>query len=262
VRGRLLAHAGRVTEQALPGGYVNVVTLVGGTVRRKVTPRAEFVHRVLAHLASHGWPAAPVYLGLDDQGRETLSYLPGHVAWQREQPGGVRSEASLTRTAQLVRELHDLTAGTELAGESEVVCHNDLSPRNTVYQDLGAGLRPVAFIDWDLAAPGRRIHDLGHVCWQYLNLGPDSWVGTDEPAAVECGRLIRIICNGYGLDDRSELLDAILWWQQRCWRGIGAAADAGEPAMIRLRDTGTVAAVQASYQWTVRHRAIIDKALV
>jgi Phosphotransferase enzyme family len=251
-----------VTEQALPGGYVNVVTLVGGTVRRKVTPRAEFVHRVLAHLASHGWPGAPAYLGLDDQGRETLSYLPGHVAWQRDQPAGVRSEASLARTAQLVRELHDLTAGTELAGECEVVCHNDLSPRNTVYQDLGAGLRPVAFIDWDLAGPGRRIHDLGHVCWQYLNLGPDSWVGTDEAAAAECGRLIRVICDGYGLADRSELMDAILWWQQRCWRGIGAAADAGEPAMIRVRETGAVAAVQAAYQWTLGHRAIIDRALV
>jgi len=250
-----------VTEQALPGGYVNVVALVGGTVRRTVTPRAEFVHRVLDHLASHRWRGAPAFLGLDEAGRETLSYLPGHVAWQREQPSDVRSDASLTRMAQLVRELHDLTAGSELAGDSEVVCHNDLSPRNTVYQDSGDGLRPVAFIDWDLAAPGRRIHDLGHVCWQYLNLGPNSWVGADEAAAVECGRLIRLICDGYGLGDRSEVLDVILWWQERCWRGIGAAADAGQPAMIRLRETGTVTAVQEAYQWTQRHRDVLGRAL-
>jgi len=59
------------------------------------------------------------------------------------------------------------------------VCHNDLAPNNTVYSrngagpgDGGAGLRPVAFIDWDLAGPGRRIHDVAHVCWQYLGLGP------------------------------------------------------------------------------------------
>lgn len=256
-----LVHAGRVTEQALPGGYVNVVSLVGGTVRRAGPSRAEFVHRLLDHLASHRWPGAPTYLGLDERGRETLSYLPGHVAWQRDQPADVRSDANLARVAELVRELHDLTAGTELAGTCEVVCHNDLSPRNTVYRDLGAGLRPVAFIDWDLAAPGRRIHDLGHVCWQYLNLGPESWAGADEAGAVECGRLIRVICDGYGLEDRSEVLGAILWWQDRCWRGIDAAADAGEQAMIRLRETGTVTAVQDAYHWTLHHRGVLHDAL-
>jgi len=36
---------------------------------------------------------------------------------------------------------------------------------------------PVAFIDWDLAVPGRRIHDVAHVCWQYLGLGPGADTG-------------------------------------------------------------------------------------
>ncbi|MEU8136458.1 phosphotransferase family protein [Streptodolium elevatio] len=64
------------------------------------------------------------------------------------------------RVARLVREFHDLTAGTALAGEHEVVCHNDLSPRNTVYRPVSGSRRPVAFIDWDLAAPGARIDDV------------------------------------------------------------------------------------------------------
>ncbi len=67
----------------------------------------------------------------------------------------------------MVREFHDLTAGTPLARGAEVVCHNDLSPKNTVYRgDDGAVLMPAAFLDWDLAAPGERIHDVAHVCWQ------------------------------------------------------------------------------------------------
>ena len=64
--------------------------------------------------------------------------------------------------AELVREFHDLTPGTPLAGDAQVVCHNDLAPNNTVYSPGGSGLRPVAFIDWDLAAPGQRIHDVAH----------------------------------------------------------------------------------------------------
>ncbi|MGV4986738.1 hypothetical protein ACVB8X_12925 [Streptomyces sp. NRAIS4] len=62
------------------------------------------------------------------------------------------SDESLVAVARLLREFHDLTAGTALAGDHEVVCHNDLSPMNTVYRPVSGSLRPTAFIDWDLAA--------------------------------------------------------------------------------------------------------------
>jgi hypothetical protein len=32
---------------------------------------------------------APRFLGLDDQGREVLSHLDGHVAWAPDQPAAV-----------------------------------------------------------------------------------------------------------------------------------------------------------------------------
>jgi len=70
-----------------------------------------------------------------------------------------------------------------------------------------------------------------------------------------------VICEGYGLDDRSELVDFILWWQDRCWRGIDAGAEKGEPAMVRLRDDGEVKAIQAAYRWTRRHRSALEAAL-
>lgn len=72
-----------------------------------------------------------------------------------------------------------------------MVCHNDLSPKDTVCQLSGGELRPTAFIDWDLAAPGARIHDLAHVCWQYLGLGPSV---TDIGEAARC---MRLILDGY-----------------------------------------------------------------
>ncbi|MER5796265.1 phosphotransferase [Streptomyces sp. NPDC001980] len=248
-------HSGEMHEPSLPGGLVNHVVRIGTTVRRPTSANSRFVGDLLKLLEASDWPGAPRYRGIDDEGREVLTYLDGHVAWKPRQPPEVYSDGSLIRVTQLVRELHDLTAGTELAGSHEVVCHNDLAPKNTVYRPAGGALRPVAFIDWDLAAPGARIHDIAHVCWQYLGLGPD----IEDPS--EAARRLRLIADTYELIDRRDLVSVILWWQDRCWRGIEAAADSGDLAMIRLREAGAVTEVQQAYQWVSDHRAHMDRAL-
>jgi hypothetical protein len=236
-------------ELPLQGGFVTSVVRAGDTVRRAPPPGASFVHALLGLFERHGWDGAPRFLGTDELGREVLSFIDGYVAWQPDQPAEISSPACLAQVASLVRQFHDLTAGTPLAGGQEVVCHNDLSPKNTVYRDTCGGLHPVAFIDWDIAAPGARIHDVAHVCWQYIGLGPDI------VDAAEAGRQMRLICSAYGLADRGQLIDTILWWQDRCWRGIAAKAAADEPAMIRLRDSGAVDSVRDTARWVAENRA-------
>lgn len=236
-------------EQSLPGGFVTSVVRAGNTVRRTQPEVLWYVHALLGWFERQRWGGAPRFLGTDELGREVLSFVDGHVAWEPAQLPSVGSDACLAQVAVLVREFHDLTAGTPLAAGAEVACHNDLSPKNTVYRNSGPGLVPVAFIDWDLAAPGERIHDIAHVCWQYLGLGP----GGDDPAVA--GRRMRLICDAYGLPDRGSLLQTILWWQDRCWRGIEAKAAGGDPAMIRLRDSGAARSVCDSYDWVTAHRA-------
>jgi hypothetical protein len=50
--------------------------------------------------------------------REILSWIDGHVPWSGvDEPPGVYGDAAVARVARLVRELHDLTAGTPLAGD-------------------------------------------------------------------------------------------------------------------------------------------------
>ena len=104
-------------ESPLPGGFINAVHRVGDTVHRTRGARSGYVHRLLGLLEAAGWPGAPRFLGLDDRGREVLSFVPGHVAWEPDQPAEIGSDQSLARVARLVREFHDLTAGTELAGD-------------------------------------------------------------------------------------------------------------------------------------------------
>ncbi|TXK38240.1 phosphotransferase family protein [Nonomuraea sp. C10] len=242
-------------EERLPGGFVNEVVRVGDTVRRALTPRSGFVHELLELFERRGWAGAPRFLGTDGQGREMLGYLPGLVAWQPDQSLRVASEAGLVSVVELVREFHDLTAGTPLAEGGEVVCHNDLSPKNTVYRERDGGPRAMAFIDWDIAAPGARIHDVAHVCWQYVNLGP-------EIADVgEAARSLRLVCDVYGLDGKERLVETILWWQDRCSLGIAAGAAAGDPAMTRLRDEGVVRTVRDARRWVTEHRHALERHL-
>lgn len=214
------------------------VVRVGDTVHRTwdtMHGDRDFVHEVLRHL--DGWPGAPRLLGFDAEGREVLTYLPGH--------SGPVTDESLVRAALLVREFHDRTAGTPLAGDQEVVCHNDLSPANTVFD----GALPYGFIDWDLAAPGRRVHDVAHLCWQWLDLGPSV---TD---LSETARRVRLVAGTYGIGDLDLLIDTVLWWQERCADGIDQGAAAGDPVMRRFQADGVPDAVRRAREWTGAHRS-------
>jgi hypothetical protein len=52
-----------------------------------------------------------------------------------------------------------------------------------------------------------------------------------------------------GVDERGR---------DRCWRGIQAGAEAGDPAMVRLRDDGAVREVRAAFEWVAAHRSELE----
>lgn len=238
-----------MSETPLPGGFINPVVRVDDSVRR--TRASDFVHRLLRHFEAHGYSGAPRLIGIDDQGREMLGYVDGVVPWEEPFGDAVRTPEAIATAARLMRRFHDLTAGTALAGDEEVVCHNDLSPKNTVYR--GDPPLPVVFLDWDIAAPGRRIHDLAHLCWQYIGLGTtpsDDW-----------DALLRLACDSYGECDRDRLIETVLWWQDRCWRGIESAAADGDPAMIRLRERGVPADIRRAWAAVRDRQSALEQAL-
>jgi hypothetical protein len=70
-------------ERRLDGGFDGGATVVDGTVRRKAGPWSRSVHRLLAHLQDRGFDGAPRPLGVDDLGREIVSYLPGQTVGSR-----------------------------------------------------------------------------------------------------------------------------------------------------------------------------------
>jgi hypothetical protein len=220
-----------LSELQLPGGRVTEgVVRIGDTVRRPLAPNASFRHALLAHLSAWGFDAAPQYLGTDDVGREILSFLPGDVPAELD---ASLPDDALRAAAGLIRRFHDATAGSQLAGQEEVVCHNDLSPCNFVF----LGQVPVGIIDFDGSAPGSRISDLGYAIFLWLNLG------TDGPEGAEQARRIRLFCDGYGIEADDRVLDGI---------DRAVTANAG-----RLRAAGRLADVvwwEAQLAWIRHHR--------
>jgi chloramphenicol 3-O-phosphotransferase len=66
-------------EERLPGGNAGGAVLVDGTVRRPTGAWTPAVHDLLRHLEQRGFTGAPRVLGIDEQHREILTYLPGEI---------------------------------------------------------------------------------------------------------------------------------------------------------------------------------------
>ncbi|MFC9664689.1 phosphotransferase family protein [Nocardia sp. NPDC127606] len=145
----------RDAEVPLGGGRITFgVVRIADTVRRPTTASSAFVADLLRHLQHHQFAGAPRYLGLDDVGRDTFSYLPGRVPAKFQR----WTDIQVASVGALLRSLHDATRDSNLTAGRPVVCHHDPGPNNTVFRDA----RPVAFIDFDYAAPGDPLEDLGY----------------------------------------------------------------------------------------------------
>jgi hypothetical protein len=64
-------------ERRLEGGFDGGATVVDGTLRRVAGPWSPSVRRLLAHLRDKGFDGAPRPLGVDELGREVVSYVQG-----------------------------------------------------------------------------------------------------------------------------------------------------------------------------------------
>ena len=221
---------------------------VGDTVRRTTGPWTPAVHALLHHLERSGFEHAPRVLGIDDAGREILSYIEGFVPYAPDIPRGIWTDDALARAAGLVRRYHDAVASFEppvdaawrvLPGApigGEIICHNDLAPWNTVYD----GHLPFAFIDWDFAAPASRLWDVAYAAWRFVPLYYDGLPGGDgHPDSADQARRLRLFCDEYGLEDRTALLGTIERRQQVMYdtvRDLGRSS--AVPGFAEMWQTG------------------------
>ena len=178
-------------EAPLPGGNSTPVQRVGETVRRTAGPWTPTLHRLLAHVIRRGVSWVPNPLGMDDSGREILSYLEGEVP--HEATDWLRSTRVLTDLARALRTWHDASSDFDTRAAvwqlppnepHEVICHNDFAPYNCVFREG----RLVGVIDFDTCSPGPRSWDIAYTAYRVVPLRPPR-ARDGSSADGECGPL-------------------------------------------------------------------------
>lgn len=235
-------------EEPLPGGNLGGATRVGNTVRRATGPWTPGVHALLRHLEAVGFAETPRVLGIDDRGREVLTYIDGATADPQPWPPWTRADAALVDVGRLLRRLHAAVRPfrpphptvwrftDRRMAPDEIVCHNDVGPYNVVWRDG----RIAALIDWDVAGPGSPFDDLAFAAWQWVPLHHPSILDPGWERPPDVTRRLRLLCDAYGLapDARGGLVDAIPGRMRASLDRMSAAADSGQPAFVRVRDAG------------------------
>jgi hypothetical protein len=232
-----------VREIPLHGGNVTAgVVRVGDTVRRPTGRWTPAVHALLRHLESVGFAGAPRALGIDETGREMLSYIEGHAAWPWDAFAPLATDDGLVKVAELIGAYHAAAASfapppnaawSEVAPRDgdQIVCHNDLAPWNLILEPGGAW----TFVDWDLAAPGTRLSDLAYAARTFVQLSPDC------PWEVPIAGRLRLLCEVWRVRP-AALIEAIVWRARADFDGLRAHAEAGVAPWRRMWDEGHGAA--------------------
>jgi hypothetical protein len=259
----------RQDEELLHGGTTNagLVTRVGDTVRRPLRPTSGATRALLDHLERVGFDAAPRHLGVDEVGREVLSFIPGQAAIA-PYPEWALTDEALVSVAQLLRRYHDAVASFDPSGhrwphplpdrfDQGLVSHNDPNLDNIIFRNG----RAVALIDFDLAAPGSVAWDLACT----VRLWAPLRARRDTPARVRRRSLERLalFADAYGAarDTRSELIEAIVDTHDWCYAIVRHAVAAGHEAFGLSWSGGGKPRADRTRRWLATHAPDMRSAL-
>jgi hypothetical protein len=210
----------------LPGNVGGVVR-IGAKVHRPTGPWTPAVHALLHHLADRV-PLVPTVYGLDDVGREVLSYAEGRVE-------SVLNDAQLVDLVAWTHRFHEAVAGFDHPGpwryfpipDATLIGHNDIAAYNVCFD----GDRLAGVFDWDLAGPTNPLQELAFIAWN----GVPMWAEL-EPA--EAARRLHLIADTYGGPTARQIVRAVVPRIELMIAGIAARAAAGDAGMRNLVANG------------------------
>lgn len=240
-------------------GNMADVYRVGDVVRKQKATWWDATRQVLQHLESveYPWSQRIVHEDID-----TVDFT--FIAGETIQPDLARFDSAtfLQTIGSRARELHDALEGFRLVPGTEcvpwpvqppddsIICHNDISPWNTVVQD--GKFR--GFIDWDLVSYGTREWELAWMCWRWAPIYPniDSLRFPIDQQIKRC----RILLEAYGLDvlDLHTFVDLIDRRMECALEVVEQLGAQGVPGFDRLLANGQHLGGHDERAWLARHR--------
>lgn len=149
--------------------------------------------------------------------------------------------------------------GARRPAGGEVICHNDVCPENVIYCDGAA----VTLLDFDYAAPGRRVYDLAQFAKMCCPLDAPAnamriGLGDLDPYAR-----LRVVADAYGLGpDRREFLEAIFDAVRVGNTFVRRHVEAGDPGFVAMwEDRGGEQRSKRRARWLDDNRARLLHAL-
>jgi len=242
-------------------GVTQGIVRIGDTVRRPLRPFSLTVQAYLARLRDAGFTGAPLPLGVDEQGREMLSFVPGDVP-RNPLPPETAGDDVLVALARLIRALHEASAGwtpppdavwggtpatpdRPVTKRTELVSHCDYYPGNVVFRD---GL-PVALIDFDLAKPTTRLYDIANALWYWAPMR-DPRDRAPAFADVDIPHRAAVFADAYGMTarQRAELMPLLVDIARRYHEDSRASAEL-DPVFRKLWEDGAKDALPRAETW-------------
>lgn len=260
--------------EELAGGMANAGAVFrrGAWVERPAPSHAYALHAHLRALKRYGFDAAPTPVGLTADGRERLTFIPGDVPLPPF-PGWMLTDSALAAVGRLLRRLHDAsaTAGVDtrvpwprdLADPEggPLLCHNDVCPDNVVFRDG----RPVALIDFDMAAPGRPLWDVAMTARYWVPMLDPLSAAALYPEPLDVPTRLRTLADSYGLTprDRTQLPTVIEQATATCRTFVAHRVAAGNPTYLQsLADRGGWPRWDRIQTWLTTHHPTLTTALL
>ena len=253
-------------EEILTGGNVSTVYRSGDTVRRELKPDSPKINKLLKHLEEKGFSYAPKFLGIDEKGREILSFIEGE-AGNYPLKEYMWSDDGLKEIAKMQRLYHDAVSDFPLLNEwkpmdntpdkIEVVCHNDFAIYNIIFNHE----KPVGIIDFDIAAPGPRLWDIAYTLYTCIPLSRLYHTETGEAVyydplkdADRIKQRVKLFFESYGIEAMENgFLEMVLLRVEGLCIYMKRKASEGDVAFQKMIDEGHYEHYQKELQFIREH---------
>lgn len=241
-------------EQLFGGNLTNVFKL-NDTVLREQKPWSSTIHKVLLHLEKVGYANNPRFLGIDDNGKEILSFVQGECVADYPFTNDNNEQLLVIRKiAEMMRKLHDATQSFERSEEDnwmlsykgplkkEVICHNDIAPYNVTFINN----LPYGLIDFDTCCPTPRIWDIAYALYRFVpfskrlyDIEEQAYRDYDAQRDRDFRRKsIHVFFDEYGIDCPDDLFEQMIQRLKALADLIYDEAQNGNSSFIKMMEEG------------------------